>query len=66
MESSKKVCYLSFIKEIAEDYNVDEAVVSRVIQLTGLYDDRDVICSVLEKITLEHDVFTLDDLNKIL
>jgi predicted regulator of amino acid metabolism with ACT domain len=54
------------IKEIAEDYGVDEAVVTKVIQLTGLHDDLIVICSVLEKITLEHDVSTLDDLNKIL
>jgi len=54
------------IKAIAEDYGVDEAVVTKVIQLTGLHNDQDVICSVLEKITLEHDVSTLDDLNKIL
>jgi hypothetical protein len=53
------------LKEIAEDYGVDEDVVIKIIKLSGLNNDRDALCSTLEWLTLIYDVVTLDDVDNI-
>ena len=52
-------------KQIAEDYGVTHGVVLKVVKDTGLYGDHDAVCTLLEEIILEHDVFDLHDLNKL-